>query len=73
MGVFNFNENKYSFLKKGKMHAEQHLVWCLAHGAYQKHLLSCIELHCDTARATAPVPILAIFKEKQEDISHIED
>lgn len=56
MGVFNFNENKYSFLNKGKMHAEQHLVWCLAHGAYQKHLLSCIELHCYTARAHCPSP-----------------
>ena len=60
MGVFNFNENKYSFLKKEKMHAEQqHLLWGLAHGAYQTHLLSCIELHCDTARAHCSSPNLA--------------
>lgn len=38
------------------MHAEQHLVWCLAQGGYQKHLLSCIELHCDTARAHCSSP-----------------
>lgn len=44
------------------MHAEQHLVWCLAHSGYQKHLLSCFSCIAAQLEPTAPVPILACLR-----------